>query len=90
MKWKDRDHSNHCHNYNKQENKQEDKTPSDRGNKAFKPCSTHGPKSNHTLKECYKNPKNQVKHQVHDKNVNMRRITTMHFAQVTMMSHALV
>jgi hypothetical protein len=27
--------------------------------KAFKPCSTHSPKSKHTSKECYKNPKRQ-------------------------------
>jgi hypothetical protein len=27
----------------------------------------HGPKSNHTFVECYKNPKNQDKHQAHDK-----------------------
>ncbi len=66
-KWKDPDHSNHCHNYDKREKKQEDKTPSDCGNKAFKPCSMHGPKSNHTFEECYKNPKNQDKHQAHDK-----------------------
>jgi hypothetical protein len=47
--------------------KQEDKIPSDRGNKAFKPCSTHRPKSKHTSKECYKSLKNQNKCQTHNK-----------------------
>jgi hypothetical protein len=47
--------------------KQEDRNPSDCGNKVFKPCSTHGPKSKHTSEECYKNPKNLNKHQTHDK-----------------------
>jgi hypothetical protein len=56
-----------CSNYDKCKKKQEDKTPSDHCNKTFKPCSTHGPKSKHTSKECYKNPKNHHKHQTHDK-----------------------
>ncbi len=51
------DHSGHRHNYDKHKKKQEDNTPSDSSNKAFKPCSMHRPKSNHTSKECYKNPK---------------------------------
>jgi hypothetical protein len=66
-KWQDRNHSGHCSNYDKHEKKQEDKTPSDCGNKAFKPCSMHGPKSKHTSEECCQNPKNQNKHQTHDK-----------------------
>ncbi len=66
-KWQDHNHSSHCSNYDKCKKKQEDKIPSDCGNKAFKPCSTHGPKSKHTSKGCYKNPKNQNKHQTHDK-----------------------
>jgi len=65
-KWQDRNHSGHCSNYDKHEKKQEDKTPSDCGNKAFKPCSMHGPKSKHTSEECYKNPKNQNKCQTHE------------------------
>jgi hypothetical protein len=60
------DHSNPCHNYDDCKKKQEDKTPSD-CSKAFKPCPMHGPKSNHTFKECYKNPKNQDKRQAHNK-----------------------
>ncbi len=37
----------HCrHDYDKRKKKQEDKILSDRGNKAFKPCPSHGPKSN--------------------------------------------
>jgi hypothetical protein len=66
-KRKNCNHSGHCHNYDKCKKKQEDKTPSDCGDKAIKPCSTHGPKSNHASKECYKNPKNQNKHQAHNK-----------------------
>ncbi len=38
---------------------QENKTPSDCCNKAFKPCLVHGPKSKHTSEECHKNPKKQ-------------------------------
>jgi hypothetical protein len=80
----------HCHNYDKCKKKQENKIPSDRGDKAFKPCSTHGPKSNQTYKECYKNLKNQNKHQAHDKNLDTRRITTTRITQVTTMSRVLV
>jgi hypothetical protein len=65
-KWQDHDDSSRRSNYNKREKKQEDRTPSDCGNKAFKTCSTHGPKSKHTSKECYKNPKNQNKCQTHE------------------------
>jgi hypothetical protein len=32
-------------------------TPSDCGNKVFKPCSVRGPKSKHISEECYKTPK---------------------------------
>ncbi len=67
-KWQDCDDSGHCSNYDKRKKKPENKTPPDRGDKAFKPCSTHGPKSKHTSKECYKNPKNQHKCQTHNKN----------------------
>ncbi len=55
-----------------------------RSNRAF----VHGPQRKHTSNECYKNPKN-YKHQVQDKNVNMRRITTTRATQVTTMSCAL-
>ncbi len=89
-KWKNCNHSGHCHNCNKHKKKQEDKTPSDCGNKAFKPCSIHGPKSNHTSKESYKNPKNQTSIKPMTKNVNTRRITTMRIKQVMMMSRPLV
>jgi hypothetical protein len=63
----DCDDSGRCSNYNKREKKQEDKTPSDRGNKLFNPCSMQRLKSKHTSKECYKNPKNQNKLQTHNK-----------------------
>ncbi len=89
-KWKDRDHSDCHHNYNKSEKKQEDKTCSDCSYKAFKPSPMHRPKNNHTFKGCYKNPKNPDKHQAHGKNVNMRCITMMRVTQVTTMSRALV
>jgi hypothetical protein len=65
-KWQDHDDSGCCNNYNKRKKKQENRTPSDRGNKAFKPCPVHELKSKHTSKECYKNHKNN-KHQVQDK-----------------------
>jgi hypothetical protein len=65
-KCQDCNNSGHCNKYDKHERKRENKTPSDHGNKAFKPCLVHGPKSKHTSKECYKNPKNN-KRQVQDK-----------------------
>ncbi len=65
-KWQNCNHSGHRSNYNKGKKKQEYKTLSDCGNKAFKPCSMHGSKSKHS-KDCYKNPKNQNKHPTHDK-----------------------
>jgi hypothetical protein len=65
-KWQDHNDSSRCNNYNKHKKKQEDRTSPDCGNKAFKPCSMHRPKSKHTSKECYKNPKNN-KCQVPDK-----------------------
>jgi hypothetical protein len=52
FKWQDCDDSGCCENYDKRKRKQENKTPSDCGNKAFKPCLVHGPKSKHTFKEC--------------------------------------
>ncbi len=66
-KWQDCDDSSRCSNYDKHKKKQEDRTPSDSGNKAFKPCSMHRPKCKHTSEECYKNPKNRNKRQTHDK-----------------------
>jgi hypothetical protein len=57
-KWQDHNDSGCRDNYDKRNKKQENTTPSDRDDKAFKPCSVHGPKSKHTFKECYKNPKN--------------------------------
>jgi hypothetical protein len=66
-KWQDCNDSSCCSNYKKHKKKQEDKTPSDHGNKTFMPCFMHGPKSKHTSKECYKNPKNQNKRQTHNK-----------------------
>ncbi len=57
-KWQDHNNSGRRNNYDKPEKKQEDRTPSDCGDKAFKPCLVHGPKSKHTSEECYKNPKN--------------------------------
>ncbi len=65
-KWQDCNDSSCRNNYNKCKRKRENETPSDCSNKAFKPCSVHGPKSKHTSKECYKNPKNN-KCQVQDK-----------------------
>jgi hypothetical protein len=66
-KWQDHDDSGCRDNYDKCKWKQENKTPSDRSNKAFKPCLVHGPKSKHTSKECYyKNPKSN-KCQAQDK-----------------------
>ncbi len=58
FKWQDRSNSNCCDTYNKRDKKQDEKTPPDCGDKAFKPCLVHGPKSKHTSEECYKNPKN--------------------------------
>jgi hypothetical protein len=65
-KWQDCNDSGCRDNYDKRNKKQENKTPSDCGNKAFKPCLVYGPKSKHTSKECYKNPKND-KRQPQDK-----------------------
>jgi hypothetical protein len=60
-KWQDSYDSGRCDNYDKRNKNQENKTPSDSGNKAFKPCLVHGPKSKHTSEECYD------KHQLHEK-----------------------
>ncbi len=65
-KWQDCGDSGRCDNYDKRNKKWENKTPSDRGNKGFKPCSVHGLKSKHTSKECHKNPKNDTR-QLQDK-----------------------
>jgi hypothetical protein len=65
-KWQDCNDSSCCDNYDKCNKNRENKTPSDCGDKAFKPCLVHRPKSKHTSEECYKNPKND-KHQLQDK-----------------------
>jgi hypothetical protein len=46
--WQDCNESSCRSNYDKHKKKQEDKTPSDQGDKVFKPCSMHRPKSKHT------------------------------------------
>jgi hypothetical protein len=69
-KWQDWNDSGHHNNYDKREKKQENRTPYDCSNKAFKPCLVHGPKSKHTSKECYKNPKKD-KRQVQDKKTSI-------------------
>jgi hypothetical protein len=66
FKWHDHANSNHCDTYNKRDKKQDDKIPAERDNKAFKPCSVHGPKSKHTSEECHKNPRN-AKRQSYDR-----------------------
>jgi hypothetical protein len=66
FKWQDCGNSNCRDDYNKRNKKRDDKTPPDYGDKAFKQCSVHGPKSKHTSEECYKNPKNN-KCQLQDK-----------------------
>ena len=53
---------NHCsHNHYKCDNKQVNKGPPERDDKAFKPCHLHGPKSQHIFETCFRNPKNQDK-----------------------------
>jgi hypothetical protein len=66
FKWQDCGNRNRCDTYDKCDKKRDDKTPPDHSNKAFKPCSVHGPKNKHTSKECYKNPRND-KCQLQDK-----------------------
>jgi hypothetical protein len=66
FKWQDRGNCNRCDTYNKHNKKRDDKTPPDCKDKAFKPCSVHGPKSKHTSQECYKNTRND-KCQLQDK-----------------------
>ncbi len=63
FKWQDCGSHDRRDTYNK---KQDDKTPRDCSEMAFKPCSVHRPKSKHTLEECYKNPRNE-KNQVQDR-----------------------
>ncbi len=65
-KWQDCSDSGRHANYNKHDKKWENKTPSDCGDKVFKPCLVHRPKSKHTSEECHKNPKND-KRQLQDK-----------------------
>jgi hypothetical protein len=66
FKWQDRGNRDRRDTYDKCDKKRDDKTPSDCSNKAFKPCSVHGPKSKHTSEECYKNPRSN-KRQLQDK-----------------------
>jgi hypothetical protein len=66
IKWQDCTNSDRCNTYDKRNKKQEDKIPAEHGNKAFKPCSVHEPKSKHTSEECYKNPRN-AKRQSYDR-----------------------
>ncbi len=87
-KWQDRDGSSRHDNYDKRDKKRENKTPSDCGDKAFKPCLVHGPKSKHTSEECYKNPKND-KRQLQDKNIITKHITKTRATRATMTSCAL-
>ncbi len=53
------DHRGHNHHYQR-DNKDRKSLPK-RTNKAFKSCHLHGPKSQHTVKKCFKHPKNQDK-----------------------------
>jgi hypothetical protein len=66
FKWQDRGNCDRRDTYDKRDKKRDDKTPPDCSDKAFKPCSVHGPKSKHTSEECYKNPRND-KRQLQDK-----------------------
>ncbi len=66
FKWQDHGNRDHRDTYDKHDKKRDDKTPPGCSNKAFKPCSVHGPKSKHTSEECYKNPRND-KRQLQDK-----------------------
>jgi hypothetical protein len=66
FKWQDHGNSNRPDTYDKRNKKQDDKIPAERDNKAFKPCSVHGPKSKHTFEECHNNPRN-AKHQPYDR-----------------------
>ncbi len=93
FKWQDRGNSNHCDTYDKRDKKRDDKTPPDHGNKAFKPCSVHGPKSKHTFEECYKKPNNdkrqlQNKKHHYETHHNNARYTSnndkLHFSSDTM------
>ncbi len=56
-KWQDCNDSDYCDNYDKRNKKRENKTPSDRGNKAFKPCSVHGPKSSTPPRSATRTPR---------------------------------
>ncbi len=66
VKWQDCANSDCRNTYDKRDKKQDDKIPAEHGNKAFKPCLVHGPKSKHTSEECYKNPRN-AKQQSYDR-----------------------
>jgi hypothetical protein len=87
-KWQDCNDSGGPNNYDKRKKKQEDRTPSDRGDKAFKPCSVHGPKSKHTFGSAARTLRTtNVKSKT--KNVNTRYITMTRATQVMTMSCAL-
>jgi hypothetical protein len=66
FKWQDCGNSDCCDTYEKCNKKQDDMIPAERDNKAFKPCSVHGPKSKHTSEKCHKNPRT-AKHQSYDR-----------------------
>jgi hypothetical protein len=90
FKWKVCNQSNCCPNDNKHKKKQEGKSLFDHSDKAFKPCPMHGPKSNHTFKECYKNPKTKTSKKLMTKIASTSCTTTMRSTQVKRMSCMLV
>ena len=51
------DHRGNNHHYKRED--KDCKSLLKRDNKAFKLCHLHGPKSQHTFKKCFNNPKNQ-------------------------------
>ena len=68
---------NHCsHNHYKCDNKQVNKGPPERDDKAFKPCHLHGPKSQHIFKKCFKNPRIRTRSPM-TKIVHTKRTATM-------------
>jgi hypothetical protein len=87
-KWQDHGDSGCCDNYDKCDKKWENKTPSDCGNKAFKPCLVHGPKSKNTSEECTRTPR-LTNVNFKTKNAITKCITTTRATQVMMTSRAL-
>jgi hypothetical protein len=89
FKWQDCGNRDRCDTYAKCNKKWDDKTPPDRSNKVFKPCSVHGPKSKQPLRSATRRTQGMTKVNFKTRSAPMKRIVRTRATQVTMMNCAL-